>query len=319
MKKIIICNPKFPKIKYIEELELGTVMVLAPFNLHWKWWRKWKDVWLHSHEKLNDFKPLGDAFVIEAVHLLSKSELYFLKPLIDSYENVICFSYAITERTKKEFEKILGITPEFDNIPELIKECIIPDYKITIHKCSLDNTKKLEGLTERERYDEYEELRQIDLELGNGTIMTEYKLISFFNQSYGKINKVNDLLKEWKDEKVIVFNSSFRGANRLNCRAYSLKSVNKKLIELFNNNKINHLAFNSFPEFEMKNVQKVVINMCHINPEIIANLIYQCYSLEWNTSFKLLDIHIVITDQEYEEYKINQVLELFESDKIKFK
>ena len=138
--------------------------------------------------------------------------------------------------------------------------------------------------------------------------------------SIAKRDATKRLLKEWKDERVLVFCGVKKIADSLGCPTFHSDNKDKQVFTDFAEGKGKHLAVIKIGNTGVtyKPLNKVIINYFDSNAENLAQKIQRCMAMEYNNPDKKAQIYIVSSREQVELKWLEKALEFFDKDKIKF-
>jgi len=266
-----------------------------------------------------------DIVVLDEIHLLSEAQIEVCKDIFSNNGNILGLTGTLSPWTKKTLkeELSLGILAEY-SIETAIKEGVIVDYEITVVKVPLDNVVlqqyKTKQKTEKRQFDMLTYvINKLDREGGNAMFMRLGRM-RIIQNSLAKRNKTKELLKQHKDERVLVFCGVTSIADSLGIPSYHNKSKEKQIFADFAEGVGNHLAVVKIGNTgtTYKPLDRVIINYFDSNPENLAQKINRCMAMEYNTPDKKAHIYIVCSDESVEQKWLIKALNFFDKTKINY-
>lgn len=266
-----------------------------------------------------------DLIIIDEIHLLSESQIEACKVLFMINREVLGLTGTLSVWTEKALQeelnlKVVGYYP----ISQAISEGVIVDYQITVFKVPLDDTKK--GMFKKPERTEKKQFKALSWVInkqqreGGNTLFLRLARMRLIQSSEAKRLKTKELLQKHKDERILVFCGITKIADNLGIPAYHNKVKDKNIFQDFTEGKGKQLAVvkigNSGVTY--KPLQKVIINYFDSNSENLAQKIFRCMGMEYDTPDKKAHIHIICTTESVEQKWLDKALEFFDKKKIKY-
>jgi len=137
--------------------------------------------------------------------------------------------------------------------------------------------------------------------------------------SLAKTKLTTDLLKQYKDDRVLVFCGVTAIADQLGCPVYHSKKGEKDTFEKFSAGEGKHLAVVKIGNTGVtyKPLDRVIINYFDSNAENLAQKINRCMAMEYGKD-KVAKIYIISSDEEVEKRWLMKALEFFDKEKIRY-
>lgn len=274
----------------------------------------------YENEKFN-------LIIIDEIHLLSDAQIDSCFHLFMINKNVLGLTGTLSSWTEKTlYEKLNLKVVGFYPMSLGIKEGIISDYEITIHKIPLDNVQK--GMFKKKERTELQQYKALSYVINlkmktdsfNSTMFLRLSRMRIIQNSIAKRYKTISLLKEFSHERILVFCGLTKIADNLGIPSFHNKMKEKDIFEKFANGEGKHLAVvkigNSGVTY--KPLNKVIINYFDSNSENLAQKIFRCMGIEYNNPDKKADIHIIATTEPEEQKWLNKALEFFDKSKVKY-
>lgn len=203
---------------------------------------------------------------------------------------------------------------------QAILDGIVADYQIEIRIVELDNiiqTKNSKGklVTEKEKYRGYTYC--IDNKIG-GEMMI-FNRNRLLQQSIAKQNEIKKCLKEFDNQRVIIFTGYNKTAESLNIPYYHSKCKNTNSLDSFNNKEFNHLAL------AVKG--QIGVTYKDLDVVILSNFLTDCSKNEQGLTRssikdyedKVSKFVIICTNTPSELKKLSKTLNEFDKSKIIYK
>ncbi len=268
---------------------------------------------------------LYDIIIIDEIHLLSDAQIEACKLLFINNKVVLGLTGTLNRYSKKELGKELRmyVLAKY-TIQEGIIDGIIVDYNITVIKVPLDN-KILRDYgrrrrTEKAHFDFQGKVISAIERKGGNTMFPRLNRMRVIQNSISKLRKTKEILKNHKDQRILVFCGLTKIADSLGIPAYHNKVKEKNVIENFANGKGNHLAVVKLGNTGVtyKPLDKVIINYFDSNAENLAQKINRCMGMEYGTPDKKANIFIICSNEIVEQRWLNRALDFFDKNKIKY-
>ena len=337
-KNILNLCPRFGKIrtaiKIFEKIKPRTILIAYPDK---KIEESWKDdfeelnfdssiVTFVSHISLKKhIDKKYDIIVIDETHLLSEAQIEICKEIFKNNNQILGLTGTLSKWTEKTLNKELDlfVIAEYP-IEKAIEEGVIVDYEIRVIKVPLDNklhqTFRNKVRSEKKQFDALSYvINKLEKEEKN-TMFLRLNRMRVIQNSIAKLNKTKELLKEFKEERVLVFCGVTKIADRLEIPSFHSKSSEKDLFHQFAIGKGNHMAVVKLGNTGVtyKPLNKVIINYFDSNAENLAQKINRCMAMEYNNPDKKAIIYIVSSNEIIELKWLTKALEFFDKNKIKY-
>ena len=337
-RKILNLCPRFGKIRTsihaLERIKPKSILICYPD-------KKIEESWKEDFEEL-DFddsivtytthlsikKHVGKSFdvvIIDEIHLLSEAQIEACQKLFETNNVVLGLTGTLSSWSEKTLEEeldlhVLATYP----IEKAIEEGVIVDYEINVIKVPLDNSVlqdyKGKKKTEKKHYDGLSWVINKMQSSGGDTMFLRLARMRVIQSSLAKLNATKALLKNHKNERVLVFCGTTKIADRLGIPSYHSKSTKKEVFENFTEGEGNHLAVVKIGNTGVtyKPLNKIIINYFDSNGENLAQKINRCMAMEYDNPDKKAQIYIITTDEIVELKWLSKALEFFDKDKIKY-
>ncbi len=338
-KSIIKAAPRFGKIKtsinIMERIRPKKVLIVYPRNDIQEGWESDFKKWEYPEEgvEYTTYKSLykriheqWDLVILDEIHEASVNQLMVVNKLRST--SILGLSGTITVSTENNIYHHTKITPCYEyTINDAVREGILSDYKIFIHKVPLDTSKKKAGKSESERF------KNLDWVYKNLTLQKKdtfhiyLKQIQLIQSSYAKKQKTRDLLEQFRDVRVLVFCGTTEVADDLGCNVYHSKSTQSKdtFLKFCRGEMVqsgdNHLATIKMAQagITVKPINKGIINYTSGNPQDTAQKICRLLGLEYDNPEKKAEIHIICSTEKFELDRMSTALMFFDKNKIFYK
>jgi hypothetical protein len=136
--------------------------------------------------------------------------------------------------------------------------------------------------------------------------------------SIAKLNVTKKILRDHRDERILVFCGITKIADALGIPSHHSKSKDKDAFKRFAEGEGTHMAVVKIGNtgITYKPLNKVIINYFDSNAENLAQKINRCMAMEYNTPDKKADIYIICSTEKVEEKWLKKALEFFDENKI---
>ena len=164
-------------------------------------------------------------------------------------------------------------------IEKAIEEGVIVDYQITVIRVPLDNKTliqfKKSKKTELKQFKAYSYIINKLMYAGGSTMFMRLARMRLIQNSIAKMNETKRLLKEWSDERVLVFCGVTKIADALGIASHHSKSKDKEAFKKFAEGEGKHMAVVKIGNtgITYKPLNKVIINYFDSNSENLAQKI----------------------------------------------
>jgi superfamily II DNA or RNA helicase len=174
--------------------------------------------------------------------------------------------------------------------------------------------------TEKKQFDSYGWVIDQLQKQGKATMFLRLARMRVIQNSIAKLNKTKALLKEHKNERILVFCGVTKIADSLDIPVYHSKAGEKETFEAFANGEGNHLAVVKIGNTGVtyKPLNRVIINYFDSNGENLAQKIMRCTAMEYDNKDKKAHVYIICTTEEVEIKWLKKALDMFDQTKIKY-
>ena len=277
-----------------------------------------------THLSLHKFTSIEfDIVIIDEIHLLSEAQIGACLDLFSQNDNILGLTGTLSKWSKRKLSEDLGleVLAEYP-ISKAIEEGVIVDYQITIVKVPLDDKTLIQfkkgKKTELKQFKAYSYIINKMMYAGGNTMFMRLARMRLIQNSIAKMNETKRLLKQWSDERVLVFCGVTKIADVLGIPSHHSKSKDKEAFKKFAEGEGKHMAVVKIGNtgITYKPLNKVIINYFDSNAENLAQKINRCMAMEYNTPDKKADIYIICSTEKVEERWLNKALEFFDKNKI---
>lgn len=337
---ILLLAPRFGKIyttiNILEKLPANINIMIAYPDLKIKsaWesdfkTRKYKNpnITYTTHLSIHKIKDVQfDLLVIDEIHLLSEAQIKVVKEMLKHHNEVIGLTGTLSPYSEQTLQSELALSVIASySIEQAIEENVITDYIITVMSTPLDdvvqNNYKSKWKSEKKQFDAYGwVINQLEKQ-NKATMFLRLARMRIIQNSLAKLQLTQQLLKLYKNERVLVFCGLTKIADELGIPVYHSKAGEKQVFEDFAAGKnINQLAVIKIGNTGVtyKPLNKVIINYFDSNAENLAQKIMRCTAMEYDTPDKKAHIYIICSTEEVERKWLVKALEFFDKTKIKY-
>lgn len=271
-----------------------------------------------------------DFIILDEIHDTSEKQKGFLEVIVQNNPVIMGLTGTLANQTKNDLHMIgLPVISRY-SVEQGILDEILPEYQITIHQVPLDNKKyiyegKRQGKkikrTEQEQFDVYSYMlspRNPRPLKGQALFAMRMKRMNVIKDSISKKDKLQSLLKTYKDERVLIFTGKIERADSVS-KSHHSKNQEKENIEKFIKKEINHLSVVNIggAGITYEDLDRVIIEHVNSNAEMFEQKIARCLNNEYNG--KLAKIDIIISTEEAEKKWLESALQNIKKDRIIWK
>ena len=323
----------FTTINILEQLDDNINILIAYPDL------KIKSAWEEDFKKRNYTNPnitytthlsikkhtagFYDLIVLDEIHLLSDAQMEAVKEL--TCKKVLGLTGTLSSYT----EETLGLElklPVLATYPihQAIKEGVITDYEIVVRFIPLDNKTvqnfKGKKRTEKAQFEALSWVINKRESQGANTMFLRFSRMRIIQNSISKKEATKRILKNFQDERILVFCGVTAIADSLGIPVYHSKAGEKETFEKFAKGEGKHLAVVKIGNTGVtyKPLNKVIINYFDSNAENLAQKINRCMAMEYDNPDKKAKIYILCSTEDVERKWLKKALEFFDKDKIKY-
>lgn len=262
-------------------------------------------------------------YVYDELHEYSQQQLSDLEAITTNPDiHVMGLTGTLTKTKGDRILKTLGLPVNYDySIEEAVRDGILTDYEINIHKVPLDNKirshKYRKGfITEKSYFD------KINYSLSKSKGVTKSflsnKLIQVLQTSLSKKDQALKLLELYRGQRVLVFCGQTKIADSLGIEVYHSKAKEKSILTSFCKDEgVTQLATVKMLQagITIKPIDRGILQYTSGSPEDCAQKICRFLAFEWN---KKATIDIICADEPFELSRIRTALMYFDTSKINY-
>lgn len=221
------------------------------------------------------------------------------------------------------YELSLPVLAEYP-IEQAIEEGVIVDYQINVIKVPLDNIQKInykgKFKTEKQQFDYLSWIIDKMQKQERDTMFMRLARMRIIQNSVAKRNKTIQLLKEFKNERILVFAGTIGIADNLGIPSFHSKSTEKQIFQDFVDGTINHLAVVRIGTAGTTycSLNRIIINYTDSNSENLCQKILRAMTYEYKNPNKKAIIQLITSSEPIELKWVQKALTAFDSNKIKY-
>ena len=334
-KGILLLSPRFGKtavgIKIFNILQPSSILIVYPDNKIKKSWLDEFERMEYSHPNITFTTYLSlhkyqeikfDIVVLDEVHLMSENQIIVSQELFKLNSRRLCLTGTLAKDTRATIMATLGlrVIAEY-SIEQAIEEGVIADYEISVVQVPLDTRIKLyKGKTEKQKFDSLSWVIDKLQREGKETFFLRLQRMRIIQNSLAKKNKTISLLKEYNDQRVLVFCGIIKIADSLGIPSYHSKSSEKNIFEDFVKGNIKHMAVCKIGNtgITYTPLNRVIMNYFSSNSEDFTQRVMRCTSMEYDNPDKKALITILSSNEKIELDWLKKAISSFNKSKIKY-
>jgi len=268
-------------------------------------------------------KVIADYYVFDEAHLLGEeNQMPIAGDIAKNNKHVMFASGTYNKETLadiKFFTKMKLIVDYSTN--KAIKDGIVSDFTIYIHRYNLNNTKIVEyGRVKKWKSTEKKECNRLSAFIlkssGQLKMFKSLERMRFINSCDSLIECVNKWIINNKDKRFILFSSDEKTGLKYNLPMFNSKSKDDSILKQFQQGDINQLcllkkasAGVTFPE-----LQNILITAINGNGENLEQMIGRSLLDDTDHSH----IHIFVSTEVFQNKWLEKSLQLIDKNKIKY-
>ena len=264
-----------------------------------------------------------DCVIIDEAHLLGEeNQLPLAGKLAENTKNIIFASGTYNKDTLSDikFYTKLNLIVNYPT-SEAIKDGIVSDFTVYIHRYNLDNSKIIQfGKVKKWNSTEKKECNRLGNRIlklsGQQKMFASLERMRFINSCNSLIEKVNKWISENKDERFILFSSDEKTGLKYNLPMFNSKSKDDSVLKDFQSGKINQLCLlkKASAGVTFPNLQNILITAINSNGENLEQMIGRSLLDDTDHSH----IHIFVSTEDFQNKWLTKSLELINKNKIKY-
>ena len=264
-----------------------------------------------------------DIVIIDEAHLLAPdTQLVAAGDIALNNKHVIFASGTYNKDTLSDI-KFYTKLDLIVNYPtsEAIKDGIVSDFTVYIHRYNLDNSKIIQfGKVKKWNSTEKKECNRLGNRIlklsGQQKMFASLERMRFINSCNSLIEKVNKWIIENKNQRFILFSSDEKTGLKYNLPMFNSKSKDDSVLKDFQSGKINQLCLlkKASAGVTFPNLQNILITAINSNGENLEQMIGRSLLDDTDHSH----IHIFVSTEDFQIKWLNKSLELINKNKIKY-
>ena len=270
-----------------------------------------------------DEKNNWDYIIIDEAHLLGEENQLPLAGKLAENTNHIIFASGTYNKDTLSDIKFYTKLDLIVNYPtsEAIKDGIVSDFTIYVHKYNLDDSKIIQfGKVKKWNSTEKKECNRLGNRIlklsGQQKMFASLERMRFINSCNSLIEKVNKWISENKNERFILFSSDEKTGLKYNLPMFNSKSKDDSILKDFQSGKINQLCLlkKASAGVTFPNLQNILITAINSNGENLEQMIGRSLLDDTDHSH----IHIFVSTEDFQNKWLTKSLELIPKNKIKY-
>lgn len=281
------------------------------------------DITYCTFASISKVKQFGWDFVVfDEAHLLGEeNQLPIAGEIAKNNKHVMFASGTYNNNTLTD----LKLYTELDLIVnystnQAIKDGIVSDYTIHIHKYQLNNTKIVEyGKIKKWKSTEKKECNRLSNRIlkamGEQKMFAALERMRFINSCDSLIECVNKWINNNKNERFILFSSDEKTGLKYNLPMFNSKSQNDTVLKQFQKGEINQLCLlkKASAGVTFPNLQNILITAINSNGENLEQMIGRSLLKDCDNSS---NIHIFVSNEQFQLNWLNKSLENIDKSRI---
>lgn len=281
------------------------------------------DITYCTFASISKVKQFGWDFVVfDEAHLLGEeNQLPIAGEIAKNNKHVMFASGTYNNNTLTD----LKLYTELDLIVnystnQAIKDGIVSDYTIHIHKYQLNNTKIVEyGKIKKWKSTEKKECNRLSNRIlkamGEQKMFAALERMRFINSCDSLIECVNKWINNNKNERFILFSSDEKTGLKYNLPMFNSKSQNDTVLKQFQKGQINQLCLlkKASAGVTFPNLQNILITAINSNGENLEQMIGRSLLKDCDNSS---NIHIFVSNEQFQLNWLNKSLENIDKSRI---
>jgi len=264
-----------------------------------------------------DFIVMDEAHTIPVENILPK-----VAQLIKRHSNTLLASGTYSSETMNILKEYTGLSHIINyTTEEAIKDGIVANFSIVVHKYKLDDSIKLEfGKVKKWRSTELKECNRlsykVDTSFGKEKMFHALNRMRFINSCASLVGCVNYWISQNQNERFLLFSGDENVAKRFNLPMFNSKSKDDALLQDFQKGVINKLCLirKGAVGISYPNLRTILITAINSNGENLEQICGRALLTDTEDAV----IHIFVSNQEFQLKWLKSALENINPDKIKY-
>ena len=281
------------------------------------------DITYCTFASIGKVKQFGWDFVIfDEAHLLGEeNQLPIAGEIAKSNDYVMFASGTYNNDTLSDIMMYTGMDLIVNySTDEAIKDGIVSDYTIYIHKFKLDNLKKVEyGRVKKWTSTEQKECNRLTnrvmLSTGQQKMFASLERMRFINSCQSLIDAVNKWIAKNEDKRFILFSSDEKTGLRYNLPMFNSKSKDDTILKQFQQGEINQLCLlkKASAGVTFPNLENILVTAINSNGENLEQMIGRSLLKDCDNSS---NIHIFVSSETFQLKWLSNSLQNIDKSKI---
>lgn len=282
-----------------------------------------KNITFTTYLSLHKYKDNRyDVVILDEIHLMSENQIIACQELLKLNHCIMGLTGTLARETRALLMTSLGlrVIAEY-SIEQAIKEGVIADYEISVVTVPLDTRMKVyNGKTEKQKFDNLSWVIDKFQRERKETFFLRLQRMRIIQNSVAKRQKTVSLLKEYDQQRVLVFCGIIKIADSLGIPSYHSKSSEKNIFEDFVKGNIKHMAVCKIGAsgITFTPLNRVIINYFSSSSEDFTQRVMRCTSMEYDNPDKKALISIISSNEKIELDWLKKAILSFERSKIKY-
>jgi superfamily II DNA or RNA helicase len=264
-----------------------------------------------------------DYIIIDEAHLLGEeNQLPLIGELVRKHKYIILASGTYSGDTLSAIKAETGLPLIVDYSTEAaIADGIVCDYKVIVHKYSLDNTvKRTFGKLKKWESTELSEVgrltRLVDRTEGQAKMFAAIQRMAFINSTHSLVNIVNKWIIDNEEKRFLLFAGSEKMGLNFSLPMYNSKSKSTTILDSFIAGDTNQLCLikKGSAGITYPNLDTVVITAINSNGENLEQMVGRALLTDTENA----EVHIFVSDQSFQVNWLNTALCRVNKEKISY-
>jgi superfamily II DNA or RNA helicase len=263
-----------------------------------------------------------DYIIVDEAHLLAPdTQLIYVGMLSNSHKHIILASGTYTDDTLRNIKNVTALKQIVNYSTEkAIEDGIVNNFTIYVHQYRLNQTKINEyGKVKKWKSTDKKEINRLTNKLnqsyGENLKFAALNRMRFINSSDSLITTVKQWITINSNKRFLLFAPDEKTGMKYSIPMFNSKSVSDKNLTDFQCGKINQLCLikKASAGVTFPNLSTILITSINSNGETLEQIIGRSLLDDTESS----DIHIFVSDEEFQIKWLNKSLENINKEKIK--
>lgn len=264
-----------------------------------------------------DYIIFDEAHLIPEENILPKAVELSLKS-----DNVIFASGTYSNDTLNNLKFLTRLKLIVNYSTEMaIADGIVSGYNVIVHTYKLDNIVRREyGKVKKWKATEASECRRLTFKIncavGQQKMFHALARMRFINSTYSLVDSVNKWIKEHPTERFLLFTGDENVGKRYNIPMFNSKSKDDSLLIMFQDGVIDQLTLirKGSAGVTYPNLQTVLVTAINSNGENLEQVIGRSLLTDTEDA----EIHIFVSDQEFQQKWLKSALKNIPKNRVKY-